>query len=122
MWKDWQRREWARGRLGMGRVIRWNWWAVLRYTHLQVGKSDLRQQRRVLCVGEHLCRLYRMKEETGVHLVFGWEGDSSPQLWNRSSWVKLDDKKKWKFILKGEGGKDIVWDRVEDFFRDLDDA
>ena len=46
---------------------------MLRYTHLRVGKGDLRQWRWILGAGEHLCSLCGAEEETGDYLVFGCE-------------------------------------------------
>ena len=40
-WKDVRRRDRAQRGLGSGRVVRWDRRAVLRYTHLRVGKGDI---------------------------------------------------------------------------------
>ena len=47
-WKDVCSRERAQRGLGSGRVVRWNRRAVLRYTHLRVGKGDLADRKSVV--------------------------------------------------------------------------
>ena len=70
-WKDVRSRERAQRGLGSGPVVRWNRRAVLRYTHLRVGKGDVGEWRRVVGNENTLCRLCGVEEETGTHLVFG---------------------------------------------------
>ena len=36
--------------------------------------------------------------------------------------MRLDDRRKWLYTVEGDGGKIIVWDRVEDCFSDLDEV
>ena len=36
--------------------------------------------------------------------------------------VELDDKRRWRYTVEGDRGKIIVRDRVEDFFRDLEEV
>ena len=72
-WKDVRSGERAQRGLGSGRVVRWNRWAVLVYTHLRVGKGDVGEWRRVIGAEGTLCRLCGVEEETGTHLVFGCE-------------------------------------------------
>ena len=65
-WKDVRSRERAQRGLGSGRVVRWNRRAVLRYTHLRVGKGDVGEWRRVIGNEDTLCRLCGVEEETGI--------------------------------------------------------
>ena len=69
-WKEVRGRERAQRGLGSGWVVRWNRRAVLRYTHLRVGKGDVGERRRAIGNENSLCRLYKVEEETGTHLVF----------------------------------------------------
>ena len=69
--KDVRSRERAQRGLGSGRIVRWNRRAVLRYTHVRVGKGDVGEWRRVIGNEDTLCRLCGVEEETGTHLVFG---------------------------------------------------
>ena len=70
-WKNVRARERAQRGLRAGRVVQWNRRAVLRYTHLGVGKGDVGEWRRVIGTEGTLCRLCGVEEETGTHLVFG---------------------------------------------------
>ena len=106
--------------LGSGRVVRWNRRAVLRYTHLRVGKGDVGEWRRVVGNEDSLCRLCGVEEETGTHLVFGCEVSYGLRPWDWTSWEEMDDKRRWRYTVEGEGGKVLVRDRVEDFFVALD--
>ena len=72
-WKDVRSGERAQRGLGSRRVVRWDRRAVLRYTHLRVGKGDVGEWRRVIGPEGTLCRLCWVEEETGTHLVFGCE-------------------------------------------------
>ena len=119
-WKDIRSRERARRGLGSARVVQWNRRAVLRYTHLRVGKGDVGEWRRVIGNKNTLCRLYGVEEETGTHLVFGCEESYGLRPWDWTSWEELDDKRRWRYTVEGEGGKVLVQDRVEDFFVALD--
>ena len=121
-WKDVRRRERAQRGLGFGRVVRWNRRAVLRYTHLRVGKGDVGEWRRVIGTEGTLCRLCGVEEETGTHLVFRCKESYGLWPWNQTSWEEMDDKRRWQYAVEGEGGKVLVWDRVEDFFVALDRA
>ena len=115
-WKDVRTRERAQRGLGSGLVVRWNRRAVLRYTHLRVGKGDMGEWRRVIGTGDSLCRLCGVEGETGTHLVFGCQESYGLRPWNWASWGEMDDKRKWRYTVEGEGGKVMVRDRVEDFF------
>ena len=115
-WRDVRSRERAQRGLGTGRVVRWNRRAVLRYTHLRVGKGDVGEWRRVIGSEDTLCGLCGVEEETGTHLVFGCEGSYGLRPWDWTSWEELDDKRRWRYTVEGEGGKVLVRDRVEDFF------
>ena len=119
-WKDVHSRERAQRGLGSGRVVRWNRRAVLRYTHLRVGKGDVGEWRRVIGNEDTLCRLCGVEEETGTHLVFGYGESYELRPWDWTSWEELDDKRRWRYTVEGEGGKVLVRDRVEDFFVALD--
>ena len=119
-WKDVHRRERAQRGLGSGRVVRWNRRAVLRYTHLRVGKGDVGEWRRVIGNEDTLCRLCGVEEETGTHLVFGCVESYGLRPWDWTSWEELDDKRRWRYSVEGEGGRVLVRDRVEDFFVALD--
>lgn len=90
--------------------------------HLQVVKGDLGQWRLGLGAGEYLCRLCGTFEETGDHLGFRCERSSDLQWWVWVSWAQLDNKRRWRYTVEGNGGKIIVWDRVEDFLKDLDEV
>ena len=72
-WKEVRGRERAQQGLGSGRVLRWNRRAVLRYTHLRVGKGDVGEWRRAIGNENSLCRLCKVEEEIGTHLVFRCE-------------------------------------------------
>ena len=117
-------KERAQRGLGSGRVVRWDRRAVLRYTHLRVGKGDVGEWRQVVGNGggDTLCRLCWVEEETGTHLVFRCEGSDRMRPWNWLSWEELDDRGKWRYTVEGEGGKVMIWDKVEDFFVALDKA
>ena len=119
-WKDVRSRERAQRGLGSGRVVRWNRWAVLRYTHLRVCKGDVGEWRRVVGDGDTLCRLCGVEKETGAHLVFRCEGSYGLRPWDRTSWEELDDKRRWRYTVEEEGGKVLIRDRVEDYFVALD--
>ena len=119
-WKDVRSRERAQRGLGSGRVVRWNRRAVLRYTHLRVGKGDVGEWRRVVGNEDTLCRQCGVEEETGNHLVFGCEESYCLRSWDWTSWDELDDKRRWRYTIQGEGGKVLARDRVEDFFVALD--
>ena len=69
-----------------------------------------------------LCRLCGVEEETGSHLVFGCGENYGLRPWGWTSWAELDDKRRWRYTVEGEGGKVLVRDRVEDFFVALDKA
>ena len=115
-WKEVRSRQRAQRGLGSRRVVRWNRRAVLRYTHLRVGKGDVGEWRRVIGNEDTLCRLCRVEEETGTHRVFGCEESYGLRPWDRTSWQELDDQRRWRYTIEGEGGKEFVRDRVEDFF------
>ena len=119
-WKDVRSRERAQRGLGSGRIVRWNRRAVLRYTHLRVGKGDVGEWWRVVGNEDTLCRLCGVEKETGTHLVFGCGENYGLRLWNWTTWEELDDKRRWRYTVEGEGGKVLVRDRVEDFFVALD--
>ena len=119
-WKDVRSQQRAQRGLGSGRVVRWNRRAVLRYTHLRVGKGDVGEWRRVIGNEDTLCLLCGVEEETGTHLVFGCEESYGLQPLDWTSWEELDDKRRRRYTVEGEGGKVFVWDRVEDFFVALD--
>ena len=121
-WKDVRARERAQRGLGSGRVVRWNRRAVLRYRHLRVGKGDVGEWRRVIGTEGTLCLLFGIEEETETHLVFGCEGSYGLQPWNWTSWEEMDDKRRWRYTVGGEGGKVMGCDKVEDFFVALDKA
>ena len=121
-WKDVRSGERAQRGLGSGRVVRWDRRAVLRYTHLQVGKGDVGEWRRVIGAEGTLCRLFGVEEETGTHLVFGCEESYGLRLWNWASWEEMDDKRRWRYTVEGEGGRVMVRDKVENFFVALDRA
>ena len=121
-WKAIHSKERAKSGLGDGRVVRWHRRAVFRYTQLQVGKGDVGEWRRVLGAGETLCRLCGVEEQTGTLLVFGCEGSYELRPWNWTSWEELDDRRKWRYTVEGEGGKLIAQDKVEGLFYALDRA
>ena len=121
-WKDVLSGERAQWGLGSGRVVRWDTRAVLRYTHLRVGKWDVGEWRQVIGAEGTLCRLCWVEEETGTHLVFGCEESYCLRPWNWASSEEMDDKWRWRYTVEGEGGKVVVWDKVEDFFVALDRA
>ena len=121
-WKGVRARERAQQGLRSGRVVRWNRRAVLRYTHLRVGKGDVGEWRRVIATEGTLCHLCGVEEETGTHLVFGCEKSYRLRPWNWTSWEEMDDKRRWQYTVEGEGGKVMVCDTVEDFFVALDKA
>ena len=118
--KDVRSRERAQRGLGSGRVVRWNRRAVLRYTHLRVGKGDVGEWRRVIGNEDTRCRLCGVEEETGTHLVFGCRESHELRPWDCTSSEELDDKRRWRYTVEGEGGIVLVRDRVEDFFVALD--
>lgn len=72
--------------------------------------------------GEHLCRRCATEEETRDHLVLGCKETSGLQPWDWVSWVELDDNRRWRYTVEGDGGEIIVRDTVEDFFKDLDEV
>ena len=119
-WKDVRSRERAQRGLDSGRVVRWNRRAGLRYTHLRVGKGDVGEWRQVIGNEDTLCRLCGVEEETGIHLVFGCGESYGLRPWHWTSWEELDDKRRWRYTVEGEGGKVSVRDKVEDFFVALD--
>ena len=121
-WKEVRSGERAQRGLGSGRVVRWDRRAVLRYTHLRVGKGDVGEWQRVIGAEGTLCRLCGVEEETGTHLVFGCEESYGLRPWNWASWEEMDDKWRWWYTVEGEGGKVMVRDKVEDFFVALDRA
>ena len=69
-----------------------------------------------------LCRLCRVEEETGTHLVFGCNESYGLRPWDWISWEEMDDKQRWQYTVEGQGGKVVVRDKVEDFFDALDSA
>ena len=119
-WKDVRGWERAQRGLGSGQVVRWNRRAVLRHTHLRVGKGDVGEWLLVIGNEDTLCRLCGVDEETGTHLVFGCEESYGLRPCDWTSWEELDDKRRWRYTVEGEGGKVLVRDRVEDFFVALD--
>ena len=121
-WKDVRSGERAQRGLGSGRVVRWNRRAVLRYTHLRVGKGDVGEWRRVIGTESTLCHLCGVEEETGAHLVFGCEESYGLRPWNWASWGEMDDKRMCQSAVEGDGGKVVVRDKVEDLFVALDRA
>ena len=114
--KDVHSRERAQKGLGSGQVVLWNKTAGLKYMHLRVGKGDVGEWRRVIGNTGTLCRLCGVEEETGTHLVFGYEGSYGLRPWDWTSWEEMDDKRKWRYTVEGVGIKIVVWDKVEDFF------
>ena len=94
-WKEARGRERAQQGLGSGRVVPWNRRAVLRYTHLRVGKGDVGEWRPAIGNENSLCRLCKMEKETGTHLVFGCEESYGLRPWDWTSWEEMDDKRKW---------------------------
>ena len=66
--------------------MRWDRRAVLRYTHLRVGKGDVGEWRRVIWAEGTLCRLCGVEEESGTHLVLGCEESYGLRLWAWVSW------------------------------------
>ena len=121
-WKDVRATERAQRGLGSGRVVQWNRRAVLRDTHLWVGKGDVGEWRWVIGREGTLCRLCGVEEETRTHLVFGCEESYGLRPWNWTSWEEMDDKRRWQYTVEGEGGKVMVRDKVEDFFVALEKA
>ena len=87
-----------------------------------MGKGDVGEWRRVIGDANTLCRLCGLEEETGSHLVFGCVGSYGLRPWDWASWEELDDKRRWRYPVEREGGKEVVRDRVEDFFVALDRA
>ena len=81
-WKEVCGRERAQRGLGSGRVVRWNRRAVLRYTHLRVGKGDVGEWRRVIGNENSLCPLCKVEEETGTYLVFRCEESYGLRPWH----------------------------------------
>ena len=103
-------------------MVQWNRRAVLRYTDLPVGKGDVGEWRLVIGTEDTLCRLCGVEEETGPYLVFGCEESYGLRPWNWALWAEMDDKRRWQYTVKGDGGNVMVRDRVEDFFVALDKA
>ena len=120
--KDVRGRERPQQGLGSRQVVRWNRRAVLRYTHLRVGKGDVGEWQWVIGNRDTLCRLCGVEEETWTHLVFRCEESYGLRPWDWTSWQGLDNKRKWRYTMEGEGGKMIVRDMVEDFFVALEKA
>lgn len=104
----------------MGWVVLWSRRAVLRYTQLRVGRGDVGEWRQVIGAQGNLCRLCGVEEETGVHLAFGCEESYGLWPWNWTSLEELDDRKKWRYTVEGEGGRVVVQDKLEHFFVALD--
>ena len=115
-------RESAQRGLDSGRVVKWNRRAVLRYTHLRVGKGDLAEWRRTIGNEGTLCRLCGVEEETGTHLDFECEESYGLRPCDCTSREKMDDKRRWRYIVEEEGGKVVSRDKVENFFVALDRA
>lgn len=105
--------------LRAGRVVHWKRRGVLRYTQLRVGKGDVGQWRRTRGRGEYLCRLCGVEEETGNHLVLACGEVDGFRGWGWRSWEEMDDRKRWQYIEEVDG-KQVVRDRVEGFFLNLD--
>ena len=103
-WKDVRNGERAQRGLGYGRVVRWDRRAVLRYTHLRVGKGDLGEWRRVIGAEGTLCRLCGVEGETGTHLIFGYEESYGLRPRNWASWEEMDDKQRWRYAIEDDGG------------------
>ena len=76
--------------------------------------------RRVIGNEDTLCHLCGVEEETETHLVFGCGESYGLRPWDWTSWEELDDKRRWRYTVEGEGGKVSVRDKVEDFFVALD--
>ena len=81
-WKAVRGRVRAQQGLGSGWVVQWNRRAVLRYTHLQVGKGDVGEWRRAIGNENSLCRLCKVEEETGTHLLFRCEESYGLRPWD----------------------------------------
>ena len=82
--------------------------------------GDVAEWRRVIGNEDTLCRLCGVEEEIGTHLVFGCGESYELRPWDWTSWEELDDKRRWRYTVEGEGGKALVRDRVENFFVALD--
>ena len=121
-WMDICSRERAQQGLGCGRVVQWNSRAVLRYTDLRVGKGDVGEWWRVIGNEGTLCRLCGVEEEAATNLVVGGERSHGLRPWDRTTWEEMDDRRRWRYIVEGEGGKVVVRDTVEDFLVALDRA
>ena len=89
-------------------------------SHKNNHDADVGEWRRVIGNEDTLCRLCGVEEETGTHLVFGCEESYGLRPWDWTSWEELDDKRRWRYTVEGEGGKVLVRDKVEDFFVALD--
>ena len=68
--------------------------AVLRYTHMRVGKGDVGKWRRAIGNENTMCRLCGVEEETGTHLVFGCEESYGLRPWDWTLWEEMDDKRR----------------------------
>ena len=115
-------RERAQQDLGSERVVQWNRRAVLRYTHLRVGKQCVREWRWVIGNEGTLCRLCGVGEETWTPVVFGGEESYGLWPWDWTSREEMDDKRWWRYTVEGEGEKVVARSKVEDFFLALDSA
>ena len=89
-------------------------------SHKNNHDADVGEWRRVIGNEDTLCRLCGVEEETGTHLVFGCSESYELRPWDWTSWEELNDKRRWRYTVEGEGGKMLVRDRVEVFFVALD--
>ena len=90
--------------------------------HLPVGKGDVGEWRRVIGNKGTMCRPCGVEEETGTHLVFGSNKRYGLRPWDWTSWAEMDNKRRRRYTVEGEGGKVVVRDKVEDIFVTLDRA
>ena len=50
-----------------------------------------------------LCPLCGVEEETWTHLVFGCEESYGLRPCNWASWEEMDDKRRWRYTVEGDG-------------------
>ena len=113
-WKELRSRERKVKGTGMGSAIRWNWKALLNFSHCRTGKGRLGVWKHLLNPwSDPTCRMCREDQETGNHIALSCpEGEWLGRRW--SSWEQMDEKERWMRKEK-DGDRVVVTDIVEDF-------
>ena len=111
VWQEIRRNERRVEGFGRGRVIGWNRDSVTAYSHLRTGKGIESLEEKVGKEEFGYCKCG--VTETGNPVAFGCiQGEHWGRRW--STWKQMDQKWRWRRMVKGEDGKEQEVDLIEE--------